>query len=507
MNKRSIALILSLLAGFGLWLGLKGLPAQTAGDQILDGIGETALIARYIFDGNTEDRSRNHFHAVAVSGEPTYPEERPFGKVLFLQGGALRLPGRALAGIDNLSVTCWVNLDSADPGQVLFDFGGKTGRGLFCLLTGPDEASGFRVGTSAADAGGGQELTSKANSSGRWFHVAVVLDAAHSTLTGYVMGREVGRVEDLKMRFEDILDRDQPDQNRLFIGRALDSEEPGLRAKLRDLRLYSISLSEEQVRAIAFGAAGGMGGGRRRAVEPAAPALRSLALGLRAVPDISVETTTGVLPHLPVRIPGIYENGVSGPPVRVIWPSPADNSAVLNPGTYTVTGTVPGTAFQPKAVVSVKPAEAPAAAAELKRLLEPFPLGRVVLNRDIDGRDTLFMKNRDKFITMLAKVNPDNFLYNFRDAFGLPQPAGAVQLGGWDDQTTRLRGHATGHYLSALAQAYAGSVYDAALQANFLKKMNDMIDTLYDLSQKSGRPAEAGGPCNSDPTTVPPGPG
>ena len=344
MKKRSLALVLSLTAGLGLWFGLTRLPAQTAGDQILDGIGETALIARYVFDGNTEDRSRNHFHATALAGEPAFPEERPFGKVLSLPGGALRIPGRALAGIDTLSVSCWVNLSSANPGQRLFDFGRETGRSLFCELTGSDEAAGFRVGITAGGPEAGQGFSSKASSAGRWFHVAVVLDAAHSTLTGYVMGREAGRVENLKTRLEDILDRNHPEENRLFIGRALGAEKPGLEAKLRDLRLYNIALSEEQVRAIAFGAAGGMGGGRRRAVEPTAPTLRSLVLGLglKNVPDIAVETTVGVLPRLPVQIPGVYESGVAGPAVRVIWPSPVDNSAVLNPGTYTLTGTVPG---------------------------------------------------------------------------------------------------------------------------------------------------------------------
>ena len=37
--------------------------------------------------------------------------------------------------------------------------------------------------------------------------------------------------------------------------------------------------------------------------------------------------------------------------------------------------------------------------------------------------------------------------------------------------------------------------------------MNYLVDTLYDLSQKSGRPAQEGGPFNGDPTAVPPGPG
>ena len=41
--------------------------AGQGGDQFLDGIGETGLIARYVFNGNAEDSSRNQFHAT-VSG-------------------------------------------------------------------------------------------------------------------------------------------------------------------------------------------------------------------------------------------------------------------------------------------------------------------------------------------------------------------------------------------------------------------------------------------------------
>ena len=50
----------------------------------------------------------------------------------------------------------------------------------------------------------------------------------------------------------------------------------------------------------------------------------------------------------------------------------------------------------------------------------------MVLNQDTQGRDTPFIRNRDKFLEGLAATNPDSFLYNFRDAFGKPQPAGAT---------------------------------------------------------------------------------
>jgi len=140
-------------------------------------------------------------------------------------------------------------------------------------------------------------------------------------------------------------------------------------------------------------------------------------------------------------------------------------------------------------------------------LLESYSLGQVVLNPYPDGLPTPFMKHRDKFIGGLADTNPDDFLYNFRDAFGQPQPKGARQLGVWEDKTCRLRGHASGHYLSAMAQAYASTTYDAELHELFKKKMDYMVGVLYDLSQMSGKPAKPGGPHASDPTRVPAGPG
>jgi uncharacterized protein len=139
--------------------------------------------------------------------------------------------------------------------------------------------------------------------------------------------------------------------------------------------------------------------------------------------------------------------------------------------------------------------------------LEDFHLGQVVLNTDMHDHDTKFIENRDKFITVLAGTNPDSFLYMFRNAFGQEQPEGAEPLGVWDSQLTKLRGHATGHYLTAIAQAYLSSSYDSSLQAIFADKMEYLVITLYDLSQKSGRPRVTGGEYVSDPTAVPPGPG
>ncbi|MBM3312138.1 MAG: hypothetical protein FJY80_11585, partial [Candidatus Aminicenantes bacterium] len=293
------------------------------------------------------------------------------------------------------------------------------------------------------------------------------------------------------------------------IGRGPADSEPTLNAKVRDFRVYRIALTEPQVAAIRNnalkGLPGGGGGGRASVPPPALVPVLFTAAPLESVPDIQAETVVGHLPRLPKTVPAVYAGKAKGPDVRVVWPAPKDNAQTLVPGAYAVTGKVPGTAFEPKAVVKVKPA--PKAVPGPERRVEPFPLGQVVLDRDTRGRDTPFIKNRDKFHRGLAATDPDRFLYNFRDAFGQKQPDGVKPLGGWDNQTTRLRGHATGHYLSAIAQAYAGAGHDESLRAEFLRKMNHLIDTLYDLSRKSGRPAVAGGPFNADPAAVPPGPG
>jgi DUF1680 family protein len=232
--------------------------------------------------------------------------------------------------------------------------------------------------------------------------------------------------------------------------------------------------------------------------QPFAPLLTGIA-------DVSVETTLGHLPRLPAWVPGVYRDLTQGPPVRVIWPSPTNAHTARTSGTYSVIGTVPGTSLQAKAAVTVLANDPPSPPPTPQ--LEPFPLSGVQLRPDSQGRPTPFLRNRDKFLQGLARTNPDRFLYMFRDAFGQPQPPGVEPLGGWDDQTTRLRGHATGHYLSAIAQAIAGTTHDPFLQSGFRAKMDHLLTTLEDLARKSGNPAQPGGPAQPDPCAIPVGPG
>jgi DUF1680 family protein len=386
----------------------------------------------------------------------------------------------------------------------VFDFGRDEANRVFALASRDGlRASAVLNGTAQGATSGG------AIPENQWVHVAVVLDPAARILTGYVDGARAGQATSVTATATQIVGKGAG--ARLLLGRSQSDTMPTVHARFRDLRIYRIALSDQQVATIRTNSMPGRRTTRGRGTPPPEistaniPSTSPLASELANVPDVTVSTIVGMLPRLPATVPAAYKDRKTGSDVRVIWPSPTDTAQVSAPGSYVVTGRVPGTSFAPKATVIVK---VPVGLmTPPNRVAEPFSLSQVVLEPDTKGRPTPFMRNRDKFIRGLAASNPDNFLYNFRDAFGQPQPAGAQQLEGWDNQTTRLRGHASGHYLSAIAQAYASTTYDKELRANFLQKMNYLIDTLYDLSQKSGKPATAGGPAVADPLAVPPGPG
>ena len=74
-------------------------------------------------------------------------------------------------------------------------------------------------------------------------------------------------------------------------------------------------------------------------------------------------------------------------------------------------------------------------------------------------RDAEILRREGANRDYLMRLNPDSLLRNFRVEAGLPEDSpGAVPspvYGGWEFPTGQLRGHFTGHYLSALAMLYA----------------------------------------------------
>jgi len=473
--------------------GINIVQAQN-GDQLLDGIGETGMIARYVFDGDAKDWSRNNLHARPQGAGVQFVNDNKFGKVLSLPGyndAFVAIPGEALSDVESLSISGWIYLRSNRPGQCFFDFGTDATRHF-------------------------SEVVPPALELNKWVHLAIVIDVPSRSVITYVDSKRVGEAGEVPGEMAEIVGK-QPREKLLYIGKSLRPGDPFLNAMIHDFRIYRVPLSSAQVAVIYTNALRGKGINEgvvnttgRRVEEPLpqfSPTEAQLYNAyLVKVSDVEVETEVGNLPRLPSYVSGTYKGEMKGkgPKVRVLWPFATDNSAVLTPGRYTITGRVPGTDLQPKAIVTVK-ASTKSTAPGLK--LVTFDLSRVSLKTDAHGHETPFIENRDKFIDTLAKTDPNSFLYMFRHAFGQQQPQGATPLGVWDSRDTKLRGHATGHYLSAIAQAYASTGYDKALQANFAQKMEYMVNTLYELSQLSGKAKEPGGAQVSDPTAVPYGPG
>lgn len=82
--------------------------------------------------------------------------------------------------------------------------------------------------------------------------------------------------------------------------------------------------------------------------------------------------------------------------------------------------------------------------------------------------------------TMLAHlkmVNIDCLLYNFRTAAGLPAD-NQLKMTGWDAPDGNLRGHTTGHYMSALALAYFNTQ-----QSVFKDKLTYLVAELVKCQQ------------------------
>jgi hypothetical protein len=86
----------------------------------------------------------------------------------------------------------------------------------------------------------------------------------------------------------------------------------------------------------------------------------------------------------------------------------------------------------------------------------PFPLSQVRL---LDGP---FKDAQERDRKYLLDLDADRLLHNFRVTAGLPSTA--EPLGHWELPKSELRGHFTGHYLSACALMYA-STGDAKLKA------------------------------------------
>lgn len=106
-----------------------------------------------------------------------------------------------------------------------------------------------------------------------------------------------------------------------------------------------------------------------------------------------------------------------------------------------------------------------------KEVAHTFSLADV----SIDG-DNRLTHNRDEVIREICSWDVTQQLYNYRDTYGL-STEGYTKSDGWDSPDTKLKGHGSGHYMSAIAQAYAVATnpeQKAILRKNITRMVNEL---------------------------------
>lgn len=92
-------------------------------------------------------------------------------------------------------------------------------------------------------------------------------------------------------------------------------------------------------------------------------------------------------------------------------------------------------------------------------------------------KDGKFTEDIDRMLNYILSFEVDSLLYNFRQAAGIPV-YGAKPMLGWEAPESNLRGHTTGHYLSAVALAY-----EVTKDERLEKKVRELIDGLDEVQK------------------------
>ncbi len=238
-------------------------------------------------------------------------------------------------------------------------------------------------------------------------------------------------------------------------------------------------------------------------------ALQAPAFGIVRVDSVVVESPEGTVPRLPYLVWTTYDNG-RAEFRQVRWAnstlsveqSQADKTAHPAGSEYQISGYVIGDNTTPAGypiiarikvtaaserysalpasgeILPVIPSRTKSPASGANPIAEPLPLGSVT----IDG-DNRLTSNRDLAIRTILSWDVNQQLYNYRDTYGLPTD-GYPRSDGWDSPTTKLKGHGTGHYMSALALAFA-SATDKTQKDSLRGRMRRMVDALRECQERT----------------------
>ncbi len=209
---------------------------------------------------------------------------------------------------------------------------------------------------------------------------------------------------------------------------------------------------------------------------------------IKSVEPIEITASCSAAPSLPYQVWVTYSDG-SHEWRQVMWTNSSltTENEEANPGLYPegkeykILGYIIGDNTSNKGFpVTANIKVSKDAWNEVKKdiVATAFPLTDVT----ITGHNRL-TNNRDLDIKALLELDVTQQLYNYRDTYGLPTE-GYKEADGWDSPTTKLKGHGTGHYMSALAFAFA-STQNKTQKAELFYRMERVIKELRECQERT----------------------
>ena len=211
---------------------------------------------------------------------------------------------------------------------------------------------------------------------------------------------------------------------------------------------------------------------------------------IKTVEAVNVQSPVGTVPRLPFQLYVTYSDGTHEWR-QVRWTNHllSTEQQQANPElypsgkTYTIKGFIIGdnttdNGYPVDAHITVTASDYSTPSNKPKA--QPLPLADVKLT----GENRL-THNRDLDIKTLLSFDITQQLYNYRDTYGLPTE-GYTRSDGWDSPTTKLKGHGTGHYMSALAFAYASTPeYEKQTKEALLSRIRRIVDELRQCQERT----------------------
>ena len=209
---------------------------------------------------------------------------------------------------------------------------------------------------------------------------------------------------------------------------------------------------------------------------------------IKSVEPIVVSTVCNIVPNLPYQVWVTYSDG-SHEWRQTMWSNSrlstelelANPALYPNGKTYKVNGYIIGDNTTDKGypiTATVKVDDNVWMESNREIVARTIPLTDV----RVKGNNRL-TNNRDLDIKALLQLDITQQLYNYRDTYGLSTD-GYTESDGWDSPTTKLKGHGTGHYMSALAFAYA-SATDMKQKEQLYDNIERLVNELRECQERT----------------------